>query len=520
MLTVSWQFHIFFETFMAIGRISTMLLALLTLCSSAQAQVPRSAIPVGETPTILEHLEQADIESGAIGFRKLVSHGALLFDARFNALDGQGRPAATGNGTPTKRLIANNPGFLRTSGVDANSCSGCHNQPVIGGSGDFVANVFVLAQVRDPVTTSVDAEFSNERNTLGMNGAGAIEMLAREMTADLLSLKAAAAEQAQRTGLAVSKNLTTKGVNFGSITANPDQTFDTSAVVGVDSDLIIRPFHQKGVVVSLREFTNNAYNHHHGMQSVERFGSERTGSNDFDEDGYTDELTVGDITAATIYQAALGVPGRVTPSGSKRKAAVRRGRTKFKEVGCESCHISKMTLKSPIFSEANPYNPAGNLKPDQMQRKVKFNMTQQGLGPLLEEDKNGGAIVRAFTDLKRHVICDEQDSFFCNEKLVQGGVPKNQFITRKLWDVGNSAPYGHRGDLTTMSAAILHHSAEARESRDAYAALPVDQQNDIIEFLKSLQVLPEGSPIVVSEDDLLNRQELVREAMKIAMSTN
>jgi len=43
-----------------------------------------------------------------------------------------------------------------------------------------VANVFVLAQVLDPVTDSVSAEFSDERNTLGMNGSGAIEMLARE----------------------------------------------------------------------------------------------------------------------------------------------------------------------------------------------------------------------------------------------------------------------------------------------------------------------------------------------------
>ena len=36
--------------------------------------------------------------------------------------------------------------------------------------------------------------------------------------------------------------------------------------------LVIRPFHQQSLVVSIREFTNNAMNHHHGMQSVERFG--------------------------------------------------------------------------------------------------------------------------------------------------------------------------------------------------------------------------------------------------------
>lgn len=491
---------------------------LLAVCSlsvrCALAEPPLVARPIGETPAVLEHLDQAEIESGRIGIRALISHGALLFDARFNALDGQGRPAATGNGTPTKRSVSNNPGFLRTSGADANSCSGCHNQPVIGGGGDFVANVFVLAQVRDPVTRSVDGEFSNERNTLGMNGAGAIEMLAREMTADLLAIKAAAAAAATSAGTPVTQPLITKGVSFGSITALADGTFDTSSVSGVDASLIIKPFHQKGVVVSLREFSNNAFNHHHGMQSVERFGAARTGSADFDEDGYTDELTVGDITAVSIYQAALGVPGVVIPVSERRRSALLRGQKKFGDIGCETCHIPELPLASPIFSEANPYNPAGNLRPQDMSKPVRFNMTQVGIGPLLEKSRSGGAVVRAYTDLKRHVICDAEDLFFCNEQLVQGGVPVNQFLTRKLWDVGNSAPYGHRGDLTTISEAILHHAGEGREAREAFAALSASDQADIVEFLKSLQVLPEGSPRRISERDLENHAKTVTLALR------
>ena len=76
---------------------------------------------------------------------------------------------------------------LRTSAPDSDSCAGCHAQPRPGGAGDFVANVFVLAQTLDPVTLSVGPESSNSRNTLGMNGSGPIEMLAREMTVDLES---------------------------------------------------------------------------------------------------------------------------------------------------------------------------------------------------------------------------------------------------------------------------------------------------------------------------------------------
>jgi hypothetical protein len=94
------------------------------------------------------------------------------------------------------------------------------------------------------------------------------------------------------------------------------------------------------------------------------------------------------------------------------------------------------------------------------------------------------------------------DPFFCNEQVVQNGVPTNQFITRKLWDVGNTAPFGHRGDLTTITEAILHHAGEARPQRERYAALPKQQQNEIVEFLNQLQVLPNGAPREITDRQL------------------
>jgi CxxC motif-containing protein (DUF1111 family) len=109
-------------------------------------------------------------------------------------------------------------------------------------------------------------------------------------------------------------------------------------------------------------------------------------------------------------------------------------------------------------------------------------MTKPGAGiskPRIEKTDTG-AIVRAYTDLKRHVICDDQDPFFRSERIIQNGVPVDQFITRKLWDVRNTAPYGHRGDLTTITEAILHHAGEARAQRERFAALTKDQQNELM----------------------------------------
>ena len=473
------------------------------------ASAQQSARCLGECPALEDHINQSEIENGAIKFKKLIELGETIFAARWTKLDGQGRPAATGNGAPTKRDPSHDPGFLRTSGTDATSCADCHNQPTVGGAGGFVANVFVLAQVLDPVTDSVSAEFSDERNTLAMNGSGAIEMLAREMTADLLSIRDQAITEARSSARDVTKSLDTKGVNFGRITARPDGTLGTSQIEGIDADLIIKPFHQKGVVNSVRVFTVNAFNHHHGMEAVERFGVGQKDSrgntittNDFDEDGVPDEMTVGDITAATIFQVGMNIPGRVISNDPGLRAAAQRGETRFAEIGCADCHKPTLNLNTRLFTEPNPFNPSGNLRVQDVQHPYVFDLTRDIPKPRLERNDTGGAIVRAFTDLKRHVICDDRDPFFRNERLIQGGVPVDQFLTRKLWDVGNTAPYGHRGDLTTITEAILHHAGEARSQRERFATLGKDQQAEIIEFLKQLQLLPAGSPREVNEDEL------------------
>ena len=158
-----------------------------------------------------------------------------------------------------------------------------------------------------------------------MMGAGPIEMLAREMTEDLLGIRNEAIVKARANSSNVTVALITKGFHFGSITAAPGGAVDTSQVRGVNKDLIVRPFHQKGAVVSLREFSNNAMNHHHGMQSTERFSFLFPTILDPDGDGVIDELSVGDITAVTIFQAQLGTPGRVIPQDSRKRRAAEAG---------------------------------------------------------------------------------------------------------------------------------------------------------------------------------------------------
>jgi len=475
-------------------------IALLAGCGgSANAQPETQPAVIGERPGIEHHVDQADLVSGAVDFDQMFNFGQQLFVAKFNKLDGLGRPEATGASDPTHREPGQ-PDFVRTSSPDSVSCAACHNDPRAGAGGDFVANVFVLAQNDDPVT--FDVRNADERNTLGMMGSGLIEALGREMTAELLAIRTNALQMAATTGNPVTVSLDTKGVNFGKLTAQPDGTVDTSQVVGVDADLIIKPFSQKGVVRSVREFTLNAMNHHHGMEGVERFGRGHKDSqgnlintDDFDGDGVPDELTVGDVTAVTVFQVAENTPAQVMPPEPERQAAVLRGEKEFDSAGCASCHTDSLVLNDPVFCEPYALNPPNTLS-DQSQ-KVCFDLTKEGPGPRPVKETNGGVVVRAYTDLKRHVICDSQNPHYCNETLVQSGVPTDQFLTRKLWDVGNSAPYGHRGDLGTITEAIVAHGGEATASRDAFDALPQSEQADIVEFLKSLQVVPQGTKALV-----------------------
>ena len=203
---------------------------------------------------------------------QLRKKGERLFTGRFTEADGVGRPFATQAIIPTKRKRAPENGFFRTAGMDSNACSGCHNEPVAGGAGDFVTNVFVSEGFESADFDSLDPQFSNERGSNHIFGAGLVELLAREMTAELRSIRRQAAAEARKTGQPVTAPLVTKGVEFGAIIAAPDGVIDLSRVEGVDADLVIRPFSQKGVMTSLRQFTDNALNQHHGMQPSERFG--------------------------------------------------------------------------------------------------------------------------------------------------------------------------------------------------------------------------------------------------------
>ena len=512
-------------------------LALLLGSAWLAADDRKPGSQIGQEHAISRHLQ--DDEEFSISLEALLDHGKRLFMANWTDQDGGGRPIMKGNGTalsdPSKPLV-DLRAFNRLSGPDANSCYGCHNMPygIPGGGGDFVTSVFVLGQRFDfltfdpsdrlPTSGAVDElqravtlqNVANLRATTGMFGAGYLEMLARQMTADLQVIR-------DSLRLGESKQLLSKGVSFGWLTRQKDGLWDTSRVEGLPRasivaptpvdrpTLILRPWHQASNVVSLREFTNTAFNQHHGMQSTERFGLDI----DADGDGIKNELTRADITAVTLYQATMAVPGRVIPNDPEIEKAVLNGERIFEQIGCTSCHIPRLPLnkKGWIFSEPNPYNPALNLRTGTT-KTIQVDLNNKNLpSPRLAADVADPDVVwvPAFTDLKLHDICDPSDP---GEPLDQNQTPwtpkfregNRRFLTRRLWGAANEPPFFHHGLFTTLRQSVLAHSGEALQSRAQFQALKPYDQDCLIEFLKTLQVLPPGTPHLIVDENFREKR--------------
>lgn len=418
----------------------------------------------------------------------LLDRGEALFTAKFTTLDGAGRPKATQAIVPTKRKRGENAAFQRTGGPDASACSGCHNDPITGAAGEFVANVFVSEGFESADFDSIDPQFSNERNSNTLTGAGLVELLAREMTAELQAQRSAALKNARETGQDVTVALSTKGVDFGKLTAKPDGIVDVSKLEGIDTDLVVRPFSQKGVFTSLRQFTINAMNVHHGIQANERFGQRWTGSGDFDEDGKADEFAEGDVSAVTLFQAALAPPTSRADLPEDWKAAAAEGERVFGELGCEVCHRTSLPLKSMVFSDPGAYDAAGTLRAGDVREPIAVDLAARDWAKRLKRNEQGEWLVPLFGDLKRHVIVDTAVAELGNEIMGQRFVERDVFMTAELWGVGSTAPYGHRGDITTLDGVIRAHGGEGRAARDAYVKADAAARSNLIAFLKTLVI--------------------------------
>jgi len=462
-------------------------------------------------------------------FQAAFECGDNLFSAQFNEIDGSG--ANVGDGRrytrfPRADLKGTGQWFSHTpdraTGPNAQSCSECHAKPFDDGGGGINSNA-----VRDPERMGVLSHFI-ERQTPALMGLGAEQRLAEEMTQAIANQVTTARATAVRTNTNVNVNLTAKGVSFGTMVVAPNASNDVlTGIQGIDTDLIVKPFQWKGVVSFVRDFVRGAGHNELGMQGVELTGVGVDG----DGDGVVDELGYGDIGTMAAYMATQARPVRLTelaaaglitatvaPPGlptltAADIASINRGQTLFASSGCATCHVQQMTLNNPVFQEPSADSRyrdesfAGGVLPASVgvdsANPIRANLITDIVDnmniPLpnggtvslggLEPNGAGGAIVRIFSDLKRHDM-----GTGLAEGFAENGVPNTIFMTRGLWGVGVTAPYMHDGRATTLMSAILEHGGEAATARSNVQALSAAQQTDLVNFLKNLVLLdPENN---------------------------
>ena len=485
----------------------------------------RFTVDLVEKPAfpLAKHLEQKDIATGSIPFATLFDDGDKLFHTPYNGLDGVGMQH-TPAGTPIHRFsvgpVAGSP-----VPVGVQSCGSCHATPF--GAGGGLAHTRVFFDPDQNGQPPYDA-----RSTISLFGNGVVQLVAEEMTEKLIASKETATQQAKATpGTPASQPLTANGVDFGTIsaTASPtgDVKYDVSKVLGISPDLVVRPYGWKGQITTLRNFSVAAASFGMGMQAEEFvWRLPPKAGDDPDGDGVKRELSVGDITAMAIYNAAQEVPtdldhvaalGFTKAPDATAKGMIDHGRQLFTQVGCATCHMPEMHLGNTVFEEptrrgAGQYLDAflaGKTPDYDPARPVRFDLLKDSQAPRLEADPKGGAVVRLYGDLKRHEmgrqLADPAPVAVLHVTLAplqwEGKtvmVSASQYLTPELWGVGNTGPYLHDDRAGTLAEAITLHGedsppavgqtgrSEAQEARDAYVKLSPDDQRALVAFLKSL----------------------------------
>ncbi len=376
----------------------------------------------------------------------------------------------------------------------ADSCASCHGRP--RGAAGFGGDVFTRPDGRDAPH---------------LFGLGLQEMLADEITHDLRAIRDAALVNARLRGKPVRHGLTSKGINYGRITAFPDGSVDTTDVSGVDPDLRVRPFFAEGRTISMREFIVGALNAEMGIEAVDPdletassggrvvtpAGMVLDGSvdrieaptahgayDDPDGDGVVNELDTSLVDHMEFY-----LLNYFRPASYRQTQSTARGRVRFLQAGCATCHIPDLTIDRDrrVADVQTVYDPIHGIFNNLFSTaSARFTQTDDGSGyPTLKVPSGQPFVVKdIFTDFKRH---DLGPAF--HERNFDGTMT-TRFMTEALWGVGSTAPYGHDGRSVNLQEVILRHGGEAEASRARFEALPDSARDDLVEFLRSLILFP------------------------------
>ena len=432
-------------------------------------------------------LDPVRMATGDVCLGELDELGQLLFEHEYGLVDGLGGGAAAGAaaGAPTSPFRRVHRGLF--GGPETISCPSCHWIGGPDGAGAETDNAFLAGDGERPGS-------GDERNPPALVAPGVVLALAREMSRELQTERADLVRDAAHAGADRETRLSAKGIDFGVLRATAKGVIDTSGVLGVDPDLVVKPFGWKGTLADFADFASEALQVHIGIQSDrlvaggvhERLG-DGTDPTDPDGDGVRHELGRGPFEALTVHLALLELPivepmvqdrriaapakGLLPPTTTSFADDFERGREQFHALGCAGCHQPMMVLESPILA---------------LEGLPPIDLASAMRQPALRYDAGlGGYPVWLFSDLRRHDMGPSNVA-----RHVQNGVAPGMYLTPRLWGVADSGPYLHDGRAPSFDFAIAGHAGEGAVARAAFEAVPLAERGPLRVYLMSLRRAP------------------------------
>ncbi|HTD75530.1 MAG TPA: di-heme oxidoredictase family protein [Steroidobacteraceae bacterium] len=390
-----------------------------------------------------------------------------------------------------------------------NSCSGCHAQPAVGGSSpannpQFQAITQGIASgstntlpsfitAHGPTLEARFPFFMNSNGTPNRNapngGVEAIFTVSGRADAGSCNLQQPDFRHAQQSNNIIFRIPTPvfgagliENIDDSTLLANQEaQAANNFGVGGAfnrnGNDGTIARFGWKAQNKSLLLFSGEAYNVEMGITS-ELFAQERPlpeeeqgsglpanclnlGGRGYPEDATNINVAANSDQAAQNAQVpadsvlfaefmrllAPPAPSTHVPGGQQ---SISNGFALFKAVGCSTCH-------TPAIKSTQPSNITASL---------------------------GNATVRAFSDFEIHHMGSG-----LADNVSQGAAGGDQFRSAPLWGLGQRIFFLHDGRTTNLMTAITAHrsnGSEATQVAENFTSLSRGQQQDVLNFLRSL----------------------------------
>jgi CxxC motif-containing protein (DUF1111 family) len=219
-----------------------------------------------------------------------------------------------------------------------------------------------------------------------------------------------------------------------------------------------------GQHASLLSFSADAYKNEMGITSPLQ-PNDNTLLGDPVDDSVSDPEDKGGefgraVELFTSFMRALSVPPLLLPTAQRERQEIEEGFKVFREIGCDSCHVSEMvTAKEGEWVNARTFRVPKALANKKFHPYGDFLLHDIGTGP----------------------------------NVLREGMPietRGMIRTAPLWGLGtrqtNGEPLLHDGSARTLEDAIGKHKKSSEAEAEKFQRLPERDRTRLLKFLRSL----------------------------------